>query len=219
MPTPYHPPFTLTPRQLTLMAEICERIGRRGGGVPLSPQLRKANRIQSIQASLAMEKRVEFIHPFSDGNGRLGRLWQSLALSQWHADLAYLPVESLIRDHQAEYYEALGAADRLAEATPFVEFMLTIIRRTLEFPTASDQVSDQVKALMKSFGSDAELSSDELLRRLGLRHKPTFRKNYLSPALAAGVIQMTEPDSPRSPAQRYRLIDAARWHSYCAAQS
>ncbi len=157
-----------------------------------------------------MEKRVEFIHPFSDGNGRLGRLWQSLALSQWHADLAYLPVESLIRDHQAEYYEALGAADRLAEATPFVEFMLTIIRRTLEFPTASDQVSDQVKALMKSFGSDAELSSDELLRRLGLRHKPTFRKNHLSPALAAGVIQMTEPDSPRSPTQRYRLIDAAR---------
>ena len=63
---------------------------------------------------------------------------------------------------------------------------------------------------MKSFGSDAELSSDELLRRLGLRHKPTFRKNYLSPALAAGVIQMTEPDSPRSPTQRYRLIDAAR---------
>ena len=78
-----------------------------------------------------MEKRVEFIHPFSDGNGRLGRLWQSLALSQWHADLAYLPVESLIRDHQAEYYEALGAADPLAEATPFVEFILTIIRRTL----------------------------------------------------------------------------------------
>ncbi len=56
MPAPYQPPFTITPRQLTLVAEICERIGRRGGrGLSLSPQLRKANRIQSIQASLAIE--------------------------------------------------------------------------------------------------------------------------------------------------------------------
>jgi Fic family protein len=331
MPTPYHPPFTITPRQLTLVGEICERIGRWGGReFPLSPQLRKANRIQSIQASLAIEnnslgieqvtailegKRVigsmreiqevrnaiecydqlprwkpavvedflaahglmmkalvdhagvfrpggvgiyrgsqlihmappaervehlvgdlfewlartdlhpliassilhyeiEFIHPFSDGNGRLGRLWQSLTLSQWHAELAYLPVEGLIRDHQVEYYEVLGAADRLAEATPFVEFMLTIIRETLDKAPASDQVgdqvSDQVKALLKAYGGDAELTSDELLRRLGLRHKPTFRKNHLNPALLAGLIEMTEPDSPRSPTQRYRLTREGR---------
>ena len=327
MPTPYNPSFTITPRQLTLVGEICERIGQWGErDLPLSPQLRKANRIQSIQASLAIEnnslgieqvtailegKRVigsmreiqevrnaiecydhlptwkpalvedflaahglmmkalvdhagvfrpggvgiyrgsqlihmappaervehlvgdlfewlartdlhpliassilhyeiEFIHPFSDGNGRLGRLWQSLTLSQWHAELAYLPVESLIRDHQAEYYEALGAADRLAEATLFVEFMLTIIRETLDTAPASDQVSDQVKSLLKAYGPDGELTADELLRRLGLRHRPTFRKNYLNPALSAGFIEMTEPNSPRSPTQRYRLTDVGR---------
>ena len=56
MPIPYHPPFTLTPRQVTFVAEIYERIGRWGGrDLPLSPQLRKANRIQSIQASLTIE--------------------------------------------------------------------------------------------------------------------------------------------------------------------
>ena len=121
-----------------------------------------------------------------------------------------MPVESLIRDHQAEYYQALGAVDQLAEATPFVEFMLTIIRKTLDTPVASDQVSDQVKALLKAYGSDVALTSDELLRRLGLRHKPTFRKNHLNPALLAGLIEMTEPDSTRSPTQRYRLTDIGR---------
>jgi Fic family protein len=64
----------------------------------------------------------------------VGRLWQSLALSQWHVNLAYLPVESLFRDRQAEYDEALGAADRFAEATPFVDFMLQVIRETLDAP-------------------------------------------------------------------------------------
>ena len=170
--------------------------------------------LHPLIASLILHYEIEFIHPFSDGNGRLGRLWQSLTLSQWHAELAYLPVESLIRDHQAEYYEALGAADRLAEATPFVEFMLTIIRETLDTAPASDQVSaqvsDQVKSLLKAYGPDGELTADELLRRLGLRHRPTFRKNYLNPALSAGFIEMTEPASPRSPTQRYRLTDVGR---------
>lgn len=211
MPTPYHPPFTITPRQLTLVGEICERIGSWGGrDFSLSLQLRKANRTRSIQGSLAIEKRIEFIHPFSDGNGRLGRLWQSLSRSRWHAELAYLPVESLVRDCQAEYDEALGAADRQAEATSFVDFMLTIIRETLEAAPMDDQVSDQVKALLKAYGSDVELTTDELLRRLGLRHKPTFRKDHLNPALASGVMEMTAPDSPRSPTQRYRLTNKGR---------
>ncbi len=64
--------------------------------------------------------------------------------------------------------------------------------------------------MLKAYGSDAELTSDELLRRLGLRHKPTFRKIHLNPALLAGVIEMTEPGSPRSPTQRYRLTDMGR---------
>ena len=93
--------------------------------------------------------------------------------------------------------------------------MLTIIRETLDTAPASDQVSDQVtdqasdrvKSLLKAYG---ELTADELLRRLGLRHRPTFRKNYLNPALSAGFIEMTEPNSPRSPTQRYRLTDVGR---------
>ncbi len=73
----------------------------------------------------------EFIHPFSDGNGRMGRLWQTLILSQWHPLFLSLPLESVIKDNQQRYYQALEAADQQADSTPFVHFMLSVIAQTL----------------------------------------------------------------------------------------
>jgi hypothetical protein len=73
-----------------------------------------------------------------------------------------------------------------------------------------DQVSDQVKSLLNAFHRDTELSSEELLKTLGLSHKPTFRKNYLNPALAAALVEMTQPEAPRSPTQRYCLTQSAQ---------
>lgn len=73
----------------------------------------------------------EFIHPFSDGNGRMGRLWQTLILSQWHPLFLSLPLESVIKDHQQQYYQALEDADQQADSTPFIHFMLSVIAKTL----------------------------------------------------------------------------------------
>lgn len=83
----------------------------------------------------------EFIHPFRDGNGRMGRLWQTLILSKWKPVFAYLPLESVIKEKQDGYYQALSLSDRVGNSTDFIEFMLTAILQTCQDATqASDNV-------------------------------------------------------------------------------
>jgi len=79
----------------------------------------------------------EFIHPFIDGNGRMGRLWQTLMLAKWKPLFADMPLESVIKQHQQEYYDALGRADSSADSTVFIEFMLKAIMQTLENASAN----------------------------------------------------------------------------------
>ena len=73
----------------------------------------------------------ELIHPFADGNGRIGRLWHTLVLSRWNPIFAWLPIESMIHDRQEEYYRAINAANLTADSTVFIEFMLEAIRDTM----------------------------------------------------------------------------------------
>lgn len=82
-------------------------------------------------ASCVFHYEFEFIHPFADGNGRMGRLWQTLILSKWHPLFLSLPLESVIKDHQQAYYHALEQADSQVDSTPFIHFMLSVIQQTL----------------------------------------------------------------------------------------
>lgn len=159
-------------------------------------------------ASSIFHYEFEFIHPFSDGNGRMGRLWQTRILSRWRSLFSLVPVETIVHDHQSDYYAALAACNKAGDSTRFIEFMLSVIKEALAQVKATEQVTvqvtEQVKRLLAAFGTEA-LPVRDLMAALALRHRPAFLASYLQPALAAGLIEMTQPDSPRSPTQRYRL--------------
>ena len=92
---------------------------------------RRTKTISPLILACLVHYELEFIHPFSDGNGRIGRAWQSLLLQRVHPAFEFIPVESVIQQRQKAYYRALAAADRAGEATPFIEFALQAIADAL----------------------------------------------------------------------------------------
>ena len=177
--------------------------------------LAEGNEHPLIQSSV-FHYEFEFIHPFADGNGRMGRLWQTLILSRWNTIFANIPVESLIYQNQKAYYEALQASTDRTDSAAFIEFILQMILDAIldSNNTAQDsdhvsaqvdvQVSDQVQRLI-SVMQEKEYSLANLMQLLNLSHRATFQRNYLNPALDANLIERTIPDKPKSPKQRYRL--------------
>ena len=148
----------------------------------------------------------EFIHPFEDGNGRMGRLWQTLILSKWNSVFANIPVESLVYEHQAEYYAALNQSTNNAESSPFIEFMLRMILDALKdvsAPEVAPEVTPEVKKMLLVI--DKEMTRKEIQAKLGLKDEKHFREKYLQSALKNGLIEMTIPNKPNSRLQKYRL--------------
>ena len=103
----------------------------------------KHSDLHMLIRSCVFHYELELIHPFADGNGRVGRLWHTLLLSKWNPVFAWLPVESIIHDHQQEYYDAINASNDAGESTVFIEFMLSTIKASLiDAIHTSDAMSD-----------------------------------------------------------------------------
>lgn len=108
--------------------------------------------VHMLIRSCVFHYEFELIHPFADGNGRVGRLWHTLLLSKWNPAFACLSVESIIHDRQEEYYAAINASKNAEESTVFIKFMLSAIKASLiDTINASDEMSDGVtdKATMQ----------------------------------------------------------------------
>lgn len=152
-----------------------------------------------------------FIHPFKDGNGRTARLWQNVILSNWEEIFEYVPIESQIKKYQEEYYSSIANCDHNGNSTEFIEFMLKMIDETLEdlmnsTSVQANHVSSYVNKLLDVMESGVAMTTSELMEKLNMKSRISFRDNYLNPALENGLIKMTNPDKPTSKNQMYYKV-------------
>ena len=134
----------------------------------------------------------EFIHPFSDGNGRTGRLWQTLILSKWRPVFKNLPIENIVYKYRKEYYHAIAVSSGTEGCWPFIEFILGVIDETLAMesgtpPTTRDKILEQMRA-------NPKITRNELAAIFGIT--PDAIKYHLQKLTAEGVI--TRQGSARS---------------------
>ena len=182
---------------------VPEQLGQLFDWIKISP----ANML--IKSSV-FHYEFEFIHPFRDGNGRMGRLWQTALLASWKPIFAWIPIESIIKDNQEDYYNAITLSTGQAKSNIFIVFMLDVINKAIKDIMTDtrnhfNHINNQITELMKVIESYPQ-SATELMQKLNLKSRVGFRKNYLQPALDAGLIGMTEPNKPTSKNQKYFRI-------------
>lgn len=167
-----------------------------------------ADEVHPLILSSVFHYEFVFIHPFSDGNGRMARLWHTAILAKWKPMFEYIPIESQIEKFQNEYYDIIARCHVDGESTHFIEFMLSQIDKVLDELCAqmdgnSGQLTEYVKKLLEIMEYDIPYTSHALMEKLGLRSREGFRRNYLRPAIELNLVRMTIPDKPNSRNQQY----------------
>ncbi|CAM2926888.1 Fic family protein [Pseudoalteromonas distincta] len=166
---------------------------------------------------------LKFIHPFVDGNSRIGCIWHTQILKQWNPLFDLIPIESIVAMSEEQYHAAIGTSTETGDSCVFIEYILENILRTLltfsnslpdkevtpqeKTPTQKPQQTPQVKALLNVlYQVEGSLNRKQLQAKLNLKDRKHFRERYLKPAIDASLIEMTIPEKPNSKLQKYRLV-------------
>ena len=140
----------------------------------------KTSDVHPLIKSCVFHYEFEFIHPFQDGNGRIGRLWQTVILKEWKEVFAWIPVETLIKENQKEYYNTLGVSDKSANSTKFIEFMLSIILTTIEeiieterkvTVNVTQKVTVNQKKIIEAIKENPNITQEKLAEIVGISRK------------------------------------------------
>jgi Fic family protein len=138
----------------------------------------------------------------------MGRLFQTCLLAKEEELFYYLPVESIIKKKQQAYYDAISKSNLEGSSNAFIEFMLDAIIETMNETIKQSNIekgslSIQAKKLLNVFEEGVPYTTIELMDKVGIKSRSSFKKNYLDPLLESGMIEMTIPNKPMSRNQRY----------------
>ncbi len=169
---------------------------------------RSKGEVHPLVMAAVFHYELVFIHPFSDGNGRMARLWHSAFLTRWNPIFEYIPIESQIEKFQEAYYNAIAKCHTEGSSNTFILFTLEQIDKILDevaeqISSSSENVSEYVKKLLDVMEYDTPYTLAAIMELLSLKSKETARRHYIHPALELNLIQMTVPDKPKSRNQRY----------------
>ena len=229
MPNFTPPPITFN--ILNLVEQIGEQIGRLSAESSRQQilQLRRISTIKTIQGSLAIEGNtlsVEQVTAVLDGKRVLASqrdiqegenaIEAYDRMENWNPSFFLIPLESVIRDYQAEYYSAFNRCNQEVHPGIFVEFMLELILKTLQtvdtayMTPVTPSVTPPVAKLLRLLQIYGALGNRELLEMLQLKDRRRMRETYINPAKKQEFIEYTIPDKPTSRNQQYRLTPKGR---------
>ena len=173
----------------------------------------EASELHPVLKSAISHYEIETIHPFSDGNGRMGRLWQTLLLAKWNPIFAWLPMETVLYQNRSRYYQAIEDARTANDSGVFIEFTLSALldiillqeRHQVEHQEKHQVELPRVQMEILELIKNKTLSRKEIFIAIGMAGDSRAFKRHVVPLLNAGLIEMTISDKPNSRLQKYRL--------------